>query len=78
MEVFTIDLSLNLMLTLVVLIHVTIRSSESTDSSILICCTQIPPVYDSKIPLKPFRPSTTVDIVCSNLSPLVLVYGSSF
>ena len=43
MEVFTIDLSLNLMLTLVVLIHVTIRNSEFTDSYILICCTQIPP-----------------------------------
>ena len=34
MEVFTIDLTLNLMLPLVVLTHVTTRSSESMDSSI--------------------------------------------
>ena len=42
MEVFKIDFSLNLMLPLVVLTHVTTRSSESTNFSIWICWTQTP------------------------------------
>jgi len=52
MEVFTIDLILNLMLHLVILTHMTTRNSESTDSSILNFLHTNAPVCDFKISLK--------------------------
>ena len=52
MEVFTIDLTLNLMLPLVILTHMTTRNSESTDSSILNLLHTNAPVCDFEIPLK--------------------------
>ena len=52
MEVFTIDLTLNLMLPLVVLTHVITRSFEFTDSSILNLLHTNAAVCDFEIPLK--------------------------
>ena len=52
MEVFTIDLTLNLMLPLVVLTHATTRISKSTDSSILNLLNTNTPIFDYEIPLK--------------------------
>ena len=52
MEVFTIDLTLNLMLPLVVLTHVITRSFEFTDSSILNLLHTNAVVCDFAIPLK--------------------------
>ena len=82
MEVFTIDFSLNLMLHLVVLTHVTTRNSESTDSSILNLLHINTLVYDFEISTQRFRSSAIVDLVCSNLSPpiyailLIIIFGS--
>ena len=52
MEVFTIDLILNLILPLVILTHVTTRNFESTDSSILNLLHTNTLVCDSENPLK--------------------------
>ena len=60
MEIFTIDLTLNLLLSLVVLTHMTTCSSESMDSSILNLLHTNTHVYDFVIPLKGFRSSTVV------------------
>ena len=66
MKVFTIDLTLNLLLPLVVLIHMTMCSFESTDSSILNLLHTITQVCNFKIPLKDFKSPTVVDLVRSN------------
>ena len=52
MEVFTIDVSLNLILPLVVLNRVTTYSAESMNSSILNFLNTNTPVCDFEIPLK--------------------------
>ena len=64
MEVFTIDLTLNLMLPHVVL---TTRSSESTESSIMNLLHTNVPLCDFEISIQMFRSSTMVDLICSNL-----------
>ena len=63
MEVFTIDLTLNLMLPLVALTHVTILNFESTDSSILNLLHTNDPVCDFEISTQSFRSSAVVDLV---------------
>ena len=55
MEVFTIDLTLNLMPPLVVLTYVTTYSSESTNSSILNLLHTNDHVYDFEISIQSFR-----------------------
>ena len=63
MEIFTIDLTLNLLLSLVVLTHMTTCSSESMDSSILNLLHTNTHVCDFEIPLKSFRSPLVVDLV---------------
>ena len=63
MEVFTIDLTLNLKLPLVVLTHVTTRSSKSTDSSIMNLLHTNTPVCDFEISTQRFSLSIVVDLV---------------
>ena len=63
MKVFTIDLTLNLLLPLVVLTHTTTCSSESMDSFILNLLHTNTHVYDFVIPLKGFRSSTVIDLL---------------
>ena len=65
MEVFTIDLILNLMLPLVILTHVTIRNSKSTDSSILNLLHTNDPVCVFEISTQSFRSSVVVDLVAA-------------
>ena len=65
MEVFIIDLTLNLMPPLVVLTHVTTRSSESMDSSILNLLHTNDPVYDFEISTQSFRSSVVGDLVAA-------------
>ena len=65
MEVFTIDLTLNLMLPLVVLIHVTTQSFKSIDSSILNLLHTNDPVCDFEISTQSFRSSAVVDVVAA-------------
>ena len=57
MEVYTIDLTLILLLPHVVLIHVTTRTSESMDSSIMNLLHTNTPVCDSKTLTQRFRSS---------------------
>ena len=52
MEVFTIDLTLNLMLSLVVLTHTTTNISKSTYFFILNLLNTNTPIFDYEIPLK--------------------------
>ena len=63
MEVFTIDLTLNLLLPLVVLTYVTTCSSESTDSSIMNLLHTNTPVCDFEISTQRFRLSTVIDLL---------------
>ena len=65
MEVFTIDLTLNLMLPLVVLTHVVTCSFESTDSSLLNLLHTNDPVYDFEISTQSFRSSIVGDLVAA-------------
>ena len=83
MKVFTIDLTLNLLLTLVVLTHTTTCSFESMDSSILNLLHTNTQVCNFKIPLKDFRSPTVVDFVCSNFKStgsngMRMIFGSDF
>ena len=65
MEVFTINLTLNIMLPLVILTHVTIRNFESVDSSILNLLHTNDPVCDFKISIQSFRSSAVVDLIAA-------------
>ena len=65
MEVFTIDLTLNLMLPLVVLTHVTTCSSESTDFSILNLLHTNDPIYDFEISTQSFISSIVGDLIAA-------------
>ena len=83
MKVFTIDLTLNLLLPLVVLTHTTTCSFESTDSSILNLLHTNTHVCNFKIPLKDFRSPIVVDFVCSNFKStgskgVRMIFGSDF
>ena len=63
MEVFTIDLTLNLLLPYVVLTHVTTRNSESTDTSIMNMLHTNTSVCDFENSTQIFRSSTVVDLI---------------
>ena len=83
MEVFTINLTLNLLLPLAVLTHTTMCSFESTDSSVLNLLHTNTRVCNFKIPLKSFKLPTVVDLVCSNFkftgsSGMRMISGSDF
>ena len=62
-EVFTIDLTLNLLLSIVVLTHVTTHSSESTNSSIMNLLHTKTHVCDFENPTQRFRSSIAVDFM---------------
>ena len=61
----------------ILLTHVTTHNSESTDSSIMNLLHINSPICDFEYPTQSFSSSTLVDMICNNLSPLVLVIGSS-
>ena len=66
MKDFTIDLTLNLLLPLIVLAHTTTGSSESTDSSILNLLYTNTHVCDFEISLKGFKSPIVVNLICNN------------
>ena len=65
MKVFTIDVTLNLLLPLVVLTHTTMCNVKSMDSSILNLLHTNTHVCDFEIPLKGFRSPSTFDLVAA-------------
>ena len=65
MEVFTINLTLNLLLSHVVLTHMTTRNSESTDFSIMNLLHTNAPICDSENSTQRFRSSTVVDLLAA-------------
>ena len=83
MEIFTIDLALNLLLSLVVLTHTITCSFESTNSSILNLLHTNTHTYNFKIPLKGFKSPAVVDLVCNNFksigsNDMRMIFGSDF
>ena len=83
MEVFIINLTLNLLLPLVILTHMTTCNSEFIDSSILNLLHTNTHTYNFKIPLKGFKSPVVVDLVCSNFksigsNDMRMIFGSDF
>ena len=77
MKVFIIDLTLNLMLPLVVLSHVTTCSSESTSLSILNLLHTNTSSCDFEISTQNFRLSAVVDLVAANYLHWFMQYQSN-
>ena len=77
MKVFIIDLTLNLMLPLVVLSHVTTCSSESTSLSILNLLHTNTSSCDFEISTQNFRLSVVVDLVVTTYLHWFMQYQSN-